>query len=275
MQAQILRPIFNCQRSVGPRAAPPVAQPELFPAQLDFPDSKDLRESWWDVGFQEMTGSCVGWAVADSVLRWHFVKAGKISSNEHLSVRYVWMAAKETDIFTAQPTTFIESAFTKIEAGLKVVKVFGIVKEDILPFKPRCQSNSDTFLFKGDDNEFYSLASELAITNYVNLRPDMEHLIDVNLLCRWLAHIGPIIVRMGADKALVDASKETSSLAEYNAFESNEGHAAALAGYYKNQERLWFILRNSWGTSWGDYGYAYLSEQYVRMAINEAWGIII
>ena len=44
-----------------------------------------------------VTGSCVGWAFADSVLRYHFVKSGKLKKHEHMSVRYIWMAAKEMD----------------------------------------------------------------------------------------------------------------------------------------------------------------------------------
>ncbi len=41
------------------------------------PAAKDLREPWWNIGNQGATGSCVGWAFADSVLRYHFVKVGK------------------------------------------------------------------------------------------------------------------------------------------------------------------------------------------------------
>src|SRR6478752_5557135 len=63
------------------------------------PASKDLREPWWNVGDQADTGSCVGWALADSVLRYHFVKAGKLRKHELNSVRYIWMAA------TASPSS--------------------------------------------------------------------------------------------------------------------------------------------------------------------------
>src|SRR5689334_4773711 len=72
------------------------------------PASKDLRESWWKIGDQGSTGSCVGWATADSVLRWHYVKANRLSQTQLLSVRFIWMAAKETDEFVTRPTTFIE-----------------------------------------------------------------------------------------------------------------------------------------------------------------------
>src|SRR6266545_4977371 len=67
------------------------------------PASVDLREDWWKVGDQGSTGSCVGWATADSLLRWHLVKAGRLADTEKLSVRFQWMAAKETDQFMTRP----------------------------------------------------------------------------------------------------------------------------------------------------------------------------
>ena len=39
------------------------------------PETWDLREDWWNVGNQNETGACVGYAVADSVLRWCFAGA--------------------------------------------------------------------------------------------------------------------------------------------------------------------------------------------------------
>ena len=67
------------------------------------PASKDLRESWWQIGDQGSSGSCVGWATADGLHRWHFVKTGRLVKTELLSPRFIWMAAKETDEFTNAP----------------------------------------------------------------------------------------------------------------------------------------------------------------------------
>src|SRR6476661_6257695 len=53
------------------------------------PLTKDLRESWWDVGNQGSTGSCVGWALADSVLRWQFVQTVQLDRAELLSPRFL------------------------------------------------------------------------------------------------------------------------------------------------------------------------------------------
>lgn len=39
------------------------------------------------------------------------------------------------------------------------------------------------------------------------------------------------------------------------------GHAVLLAGYDDENQR--FILRNSWGTEWGDHGYGYIPYAYI------------
>jgi len=73
------------------------------------PPAVDLRDpSWWPVGDQRETGSCVGWATADGVLRWHFAEAGRIAKSEMIAPRFIWMAAKETDIYTSYASTFLE-----------------------------------------------------------------------------------------------------------------------------------------------------------------------
>ncbi len=77
-------------------------------------------------------GLCVGWATADSVLRWHYVKANRIKSAEKLSIRFIWMAAKEIDEFNRAPSTFIEVAGTSLKAALDVSRKLGAVKKEVL-----------------------------------------------------------------------------------------------------------------------------------------------
>ena len=58
----------------------------ILSAPAALPPSVDLRENWWMIGDQKTTGSCVGWASADGVLRYHFVKANRIANNENLAI---------------------------------------------------------------------------------------------------------------------------------------------------------------------------------------------
>ena len=49
------------------------------------------------------------------------------------------------------------------------------------------------------------------------------------------------------------------------------GHAVLLIGY--NESTKLFKFKNSWGTSWGENGYGYLSYDYFSKNISEAWCI--
>jgi hypothetical protein len=127
-------------------------QAGLLAAAPSITSSKDLRAAWWKVGDQGSTGSCVGWATADSVLRWHMVKANRLKNSERLSVRFQWMASKETDQFATPPSTFIEVAGTSLKAALDVARKYGAVREQVLAF-------DNGKLFPGDEETFYALAS--------------------------------------------------------------------------------------------------------------------
>jgi C1A family cysteine protease len=51
------------------------------------------------------------------------------------------------------------------------------------------------------------------------------------------------------------------------------GHAVAAVGYTADRR---IIIRNSWGTSWGDKGFAYASEAYIAAAFfDESYGVTL
>lgn len=222
------------------------------------PASKDLRESWWHIGDQGPSGSCVGWAMADSVLRWHLVKASRLTPTQLLSVRYVWMASKETDIFVSRPTTFIESDGTSLKAALDVCRNFGVVLNDDLPF-------ASGALYPGATNAFYAIAAQRKIASYFNLGRDL------NEWRKWIANNGPILTRLDVDDTWSNATQTGGTLANYLPLTVRGGHAVALVGYTANH----FIVRNSWGTTWGDQGFAFASNAYAAAAFTEAYGVTL
>lgn len=221
------------------------------------PKSKDLRETWWKVGDQGSTGSCVGWATADALLRWHFTKAGRLKPTDAVSKRFIWMASKETDSFTTSPSTFIENAGTSLKAALDVARKFGAVKEPVLPFSGA--------LYPGTPETFYALAAQLKIRSYFNLGDSIDG------WRRWLATSGPILTRLDVDSTWDDASDNAGNLDVYQPKTRRGGHAVALVGYTPDR----FIVRNSWGTGWGDKGFAYASLAYAQDAFTEAYGIAV
>ncbi|RZI42843.1 hypothetical protein EGT07_12755 [Herbaspirillum sp. HC18] len=231
----------------------------ILEAAPPIPSSVDLREPWWKIGDQGATGSCVGWATADSLLRWHFVKAGRLDRNRLLSQRFIWMAAKETDEFALRPTTFIEADGTSLKAALTIAQKYGVVPDDLLPF-------ASGALFGGEEKTFYVIASRLRIANYINLGSDLAQ------WRKWIATNGPILTRLDVD-ATWDHAKETDGhLAEYQPATVRGGHAVALVGYTSD----YFIVRNSWGTTlWGDKGFGYASPEYAQAAFTEAYGVTL
>lgn len=230
--------------AAGILAAPPI------------PPSKDLRESWWDIGDQGATGSCVGWATADSVLRWHFVKASRLAANEHLSPRFIWMAAKETDAFTTRPTTFIEVEGTSLKAALDIARKYGIVSDALLPF-------ASGSLYGGDEDAFFAIAAQRKISSYFNLQSNLDS------WRKWIATQGPILTRLDVDATWDNAKATSGNLDVYQPNTTRGGHAVALVGYTPDR----FIVRNSWGTTaWGDGGFGYASFAYAQAAFTEAYG---
>jgi hypothetical protein len=231
------------------------AKPATIPA------SKDLREAWWKVGDQGSTGSCVGWASGDGVMRWHFTKAGQLKKTEQLSVRFLWMASKETDEFDSEPSTFIESAGTSLKAALAVARKYGVVRRQVLSF------DSGT-LYGGEEETFYSLAAQRRIAAYYNLSLSKGH--SLQDWRAWIATKGPLLVRLDVDSTWYDAKANKGKLDLYKQPPEPAGHAVCLVGYTPNH----FIVRNSWGTTdWGDKGFGYASLAYTQDAFTEAYGV--
>jgi len=232
----------------------------LSPRRKKIPPAKDLREHWWNIGNQGVTGSCVGWAFADSVLRYYFVKSGKLRQHEHISVRYIWMAAKEMDHRCPYPTTFLDDAGTSAKSALRVVKKIGALKTSVLPFEGG--------LVKLKEAHFLKIAGRLKVKAYFNLCGTQTGKLD--RFKEWLAYHGPILTRLRVDPSWNNIAAD-GHLRKYDKKNANGGHAVAIVGYTPT----YFIIRNSWGVEWGHKGFAYASYEYAADAFHEAYGIVV
>jgi hypothetical protein len=250
---------LNCNPSWAPSddwTFETAAEAEYTPAgNTALPASKDLRAPWWAISNQGSTGASVGWATAD-LLRWHFVKAARLTNSQLLSPRFLWIASKELDPSVGRPAGFIEEAPSSLKAALEVARKYGVVRDTVLPF-----ANASPFL--GRSSAFYAIAAQRKILAYFNL--------GNNLMTwrSWLANNGPILARLDVDQTWDDASKNHGYLDEYRPETARGGHAVVVVGYTKDR----FIIRNSWGTGWGDEGFGLASLAYAWDALTETYGV--
>lgn len=229
------------------------------PAAL--PTSVDRRASWWAINDQENTGSCVGWATADGVVRWHMVKAGKITTKQLLSPRHVWMASKETDTITNRPESFIEGAGTTLKAAVDVARKHGVALMDDLPF------HIQTKMFTGNENTFYANCAQRKVASYFNLHRNTAS------WKTWLAGNGPILAAFNVDSSWDNAAANGGKIDTFHPDTVRGGHAVCIVGYRSDGR---FIVRNSWGTSWGVNGFGYLHPDYIAAAFyDESYGVTL
>ena len=224
------------------------------------PTSKDLRQDWWKVNDQGSTGSCVGWASTDGVMRYQLVTAGKLDKTALLSPRFTWMASKETDTITSRPQSFIEEAGTMLKAAMDICRKYGVVPMDLLPF------NITASLYAGDENTFYATAAQRRAASYFNLQKSPVQWRS------WIANNGPILAGLMVDATWDNATATKGNLDVFQPATTRGGHAVCIVGYTKDR----FIIRNSWGENWGDKGFAYASEAYINGAFfSESYGVTL
>lgn len=238
--------------------------------EVDPPRQVDLRAPWYRVGDQGKTGSCVGWALADSVMWRQLVRKGRLAEEDRLSPRFMWMAAKEMRAKLSaarggdadwQPTTFLEQGFTDVKSALDVARFYGAALEEDL----RWQGD----LYPGEIDHFYRSAARRKITHYYRLDPpDEPPGVWFGHWRRWIDQHGPVLVVVGVDRHFAAGP---DLLAEFDADSATFHHAAALTGYGPGG----FLVRCSWGPGWGDDGYAVATQEYLGEGTLESYGVVV
>jgi hypothetical protein len=182
-------------------------------------------------------------------------QAGRLKTSEILSARFTWMAAKETDEFINRPTTFIEEDGASLKAALDITRKYGAVVDAILPFTTGA-------LYPNPAKTFYALAAQYKISSYFNLGEQSGKLAHL------AGHQGPDLDSAGSGRHW-DNANQTGGVLDVYQPPTRGGHAVALVGC----DTTSFLVRNSWGTSWGNKGFAHASWSYAQAAFTEAYGM--
>ncbi len=86
-----------------------------------------------------------------------------------------------------------------------------------------------------------------------------------------LASGADVVVTMSLPEAFVPKGKAGSRyIPNYTQTPADSGHAMLISGYANFKDGAYFLLHNSWGTSWGDGGYAWIHQATLSAHIDEA-----
>ena len=144
---------------------------------------------------------------------------------------------------------------------MDICRKYGAVSDTLLPF------HINTKMYLGQEDDFFAAAAQRKATAYFNMNKNFSQ------WRTWLASHGPIMVGLGVDHTWDNATATHGLLDTFQPDTVRGGHAVRLVGYTKDAR---FIIRNSWGTTWGDKGFAYASESYITAGFfNESYGISV
>jgi len=158
--------------------------------------------------------------------------------------------------------TVNEDSGATLEDGMISLKKYGVCKDTLWPY------NIQKFAVRPTENCYANAKKHLAleVTNVTN---------DILSIKQSLFHGYPLVVGI-----MIYESFETQVVAKTGMVPMPlptetllGGHAVVIVGY-DDTKKLW-IMRNSWGASWGIKGYFYLPYEYLTSPMaSDLWNII-
>lgn len=260
----VLRRADGSSRNVsGYLHAPPPASAKVFSralasgssvAEKGLPPSVDLREFMTAVENQQTTSSCAANAAAGAYE--YLMKRHLGESSYDVSRLFIYYNAR------AAEGGSIEDQGSKLSLLIESLKQQGACSEQSWPFDPATVNDAPV-------DEAYSEAQQFLIEDTFLIPTELD---------AWKAALAdghPIIFGIALfesfdkqkKKGLVPAPSPTET-----GRASHGGHAMLCVGY--NDKDQVFIVRNSWGTEWGDKGYCYIPYRYMmdpELNYGDSW----
>jgi len=205
------------------------------------PSEVDLRPDMPEIYDQKSLGSCTG-NMAAAMYEYSLKQAGlKTFTPSRLFIYYNERVIEGTANFDSG---------AEIKDALKVMNQYGVCSEETLPY--------DISKFAENPSRIaFAEAKKNVIHNYATI--DNTNL-DAMKLC--LAHKFPIGIGFTVYESF--ESREVAKTGVVPMPNPTErvlgGHAILIVGFLSKTKQ--FIVRNSWGTSWGDKGYFYMPFNY-------------
>jgi hypothetical protein len=242
----INRPDGSATKVSGYKFAAPREGSKTYSARRDIdapPPRVDLRPYMTSIENQEQTNSCVANAVAGAYE--YLVKRHMGEEAYDVSRLFIYYNAR------AQGDEPIEDEGSMIADAIEGLRQHGACSEETWPFDAETVNEEPS-------EEAYEEASQFPVEEVENVPTDLD------AWRRCLAEGNPIVFGISLFQSF-DAHRKKGvvpmpSKAE-SSRESHGGHAMLCVGY-SDKDKV-FIVRNSWGSDWGDEGYCYIPYSYI------------
>lgn len=214
------------------------------------PQFVDLSSFFPVPGNQGAQGSCVGWAVGYALKTYQEAfetQTVRPTSYNHFSPAFVFNSIKQGDDCFAG---------SRITDALDLVASYGAVSMDAFPYKEdACSPPSDDIIARGAD---------FKIESYRRLERG-----NIFAIREALANEKPVVAGMYVYPSFGYWEGNGNYVHDPENEFPEEYHAVTIVGY--DNERQALKLINSWGTDWGDDGYAWVDYRAARKLIREAY----
>lgn len=208
------------------------------------PAKVDLRSQMTPIEDQGQIGSCVANSTAGAVE--HLIN---VTQGVHYDVSRLFIYYNSRKYHHDED----KDSGTMEETAVKSLQEYGVCSESTWPY----EDTLDALTTKPNKNA-YNEAKNFKIKEFQSVE------VDLNTWKSALAEGHPIIFGMSLFDSF-DRQKRPGLVpmpsAKERSRESHSGHSMLCVGY-SDPDRL-FIVRNSWGTSWGDDGYCYIPYDYM------------
>jgi C1A family cysteine protease len=207
------------------------------------PNIIDLRYYCSPIEDQGQLGSCTGNAVAGAIELLD-KRAGKTLDVSRLFIYYYERLLEGT-------VNYDNGAY--IRDGIKACYTYGAPLESLWPY---------------DISKFRTAPSSAATTDALKRKVTLYQRIADHAGCLdALSNRYPVIIGFNVYSSFETTSVARTGIMPYPNTRTERllgGHAVLLVGYDK--ARQVYIVRNSWGTGWGDGGYFYMPFQVIQNA---------
>ena len=231
-------------------------------AQTSLPSQLDLRPFFYEAKDQMFRGSCATFAS---------IAAMEVNPGiPRLSEAYAYSNLKANDLTfdgasLDRMKSFLEST-PMVEASLMRYESIGV-------FGFNSQNATEVEIAKAYNRSKAGEASILkpfAIYQAADIQVFKPSQISVQWLKENLARGQSIVGGFQVRSAEWSAARSTARIGDSAIMKlmlPDGGHAVMIVGYNNRDE---FIIRNSWGPTWGEQGYAYMTAEHLLANINSA-----